>query len=155
MSSRVPLDKVVRKGKHKQLLVKLIVTGEDVKETPIEVLVDTGAQINLIKKGIIPNYAFRPAKKPFTLMAANGGLLPGGQQEVKLDLTFMKVSGDTTEPQEWRTTASFYEADIPMDAILGYPWLARMDLGVFTHPSALAFEHPDRGFVDGKAKKVL
>ncbi len=44
----------------------------------LDVLVDTGATVNLIKKGIIPTYLFKPAKRKMSLVAANGKVIPGG-----------------------------------------------------------------------------
>ena len=38
----------------------------------------------------------------------------------------------------WCTSATFHEADIEVDLILGYPWLEKTKLGVFPHLEALA-----------------
>ena len=63
----------------------------------------------------------------------------GGRREVDLSLTFWSVS-EGQGGQPWVSDASFYEADILMDAILSYPWLRDKRLGVFPHLGALAQE---------------
>ena len=38
--------------------------------------------------------------------------------------------------------AIFYEADIQVDAILSFPWMAEHKIAVFPHKRALAIDHP-------------
>ena len=66
--------------------------------------------------------------------------MAGGDREVTLSLIFgakrHREKGGTR--REWRTTATFHEADIQVDAILSHPWLEEKKLGVFPHLRSLA-----------------
>ena len=42
------------------------------------VLIDTGAEENLVRMGFLPQHIFQRAKKPLTFVMANGGKLEGG-----------------------------------------------------------------------------
>ena len=65
-------------------------------------------------------------------------------------MAFTRECEGIPESPEWCTKASFYEADIQVDAILGYPWLAERELGVFPHLKALAFGHPKMILLRGR-----
>ena len=52
----------------------------------LHALIDTGCEINLIKKGLIPQKYFQKSKKGVRLVTASGSLLGGVDQEVRLDL---------------------------------------------------------------------
>ena len=115
--------------------------------TQIKALVDTGAMMNIIKMGIFPGHVFSPTQNPVTLVGANGCIIAGGQLEITLDLTFIKEGGEHKEPLEWHTTATFIDADVHMEAILGCEWLDDKELGVFLHLRALAFSHSKMAFL--------
>ena len=46
---------------------------------PLKVLVDTGAEANLINIGVIPGHLTFPARKAIRLVSANGQPIRGGQ----------------------------------------------------------------------------
>ena len=52
-----------------------------------------------------------------------------------LQLTF---SGGVEGRRSWSVGATFHDADLRVDAILGLPWLRKCQLGVFPHLEALA-----------------
>ena len=85
---------------------------------------DTGAQANLIKKGLVANLA-KPCKRPLRLVTANGDMLPGGDTEVDLMVHFRERGVDLGPGKERVLGAKgcFHEAEIENDMILGYPWL--------------------------------
>ncbi len=54
----------------------------------LKILVDTGAQVNLIKEKLVARQFFRSAENPVKLITANNSILDGGFQVVKLGLNF-------------------------------------------------------------------
>ena len=57
-------------------------------------------------------------------------------------LEFRQVVDGYTLPNSLALNAEFYEADISVDAILSYPWMAKAQVGVFPHHNALAIDTP-------------
>ena len=81
------IGQVERRGGAVQLLMRITVL--DGKEyIPIMALVDTGAQTNLIKRGLLPDRMFRPAKRRLVLTTVSGDPLEGGVQEAHVRLRF-------------------------------------------------------------------
>ena len=97
-------------------------------------LVDTGAQVNLIRHDLFPKECFRPARNPLALSTVSCEALPGGRNEVHLKLKFAaeKPTGEPV-PQGWITSACFHDADIGCDAILSYEWMAHERINVPGH----------------------
>ena len=60
---------------------------------PVQVLVDTGSEVNLLRKGLVPDRYFRQASVPMRFVAAKQTTVSGGQREVKCNLKF-----DTVDP---------------------------------------------------------
>jgi hypothetical protein len=107
----------------------------------LEILVDTGAQANLIRSDLVPSALFQKAKKPVRLVTANNSVLAGGDKVVTLNLCFQKVEG-VPSPEPLVQPAEFYAAKIDVDAILSYPWLRANHMGVFPHHDSLATDYP-------------
>ena len=62
VTPQAEVDKVVKKGKHRQLTLEVMVSNHQVLPTQIRALVDTGAMLNIIKMGILPHNS-RPRRK--------------------------------------------------------------------------------------------
>ena len=60
--------------------------GEDEVTPTCPALIDTGAEICVLKRGLIPDKYLRPATKPLRLVGANERRLEGGDKEVTLNL---------------------------------------------------------------------
>ena len=133
------LNQVVRRGRNKQLLMEVRATPSKKRLLSLRVLIDTGAETNLIRRGLLPSERLRDARKPLALVTASGCRMGGGLKEVPLKLEFAKTRADSQAVQEWSTMASFYDAEIQVDAILGYKWLAARRLEVFPPLKSLAF----------------
>ena len=112
-------------------------------------LIDTRAEENLIRKGLLPAHQFVSARKVLNLVRANGQPLQGGKRTVDLNLAFRQFTRGYEMPQERTYDATFYEADIKVDAILSYPWLCENGIGLFPHHHALCLDHPDLLFLYG------
>ena len=58
------------------------------KEVIADVLVDTGAQVSLLRNGLFPDTCLKSSDRPVRLKAANGGIMGGGAREAELGLEF-------------------------------------------------------------------
>ena len=96
-----PEEEVVSivRGQGKQLVFLIQAKGKDDKIFWAKALVDTGAQANLIKKGLVANLA-KPCKRPLRLVTANGDVLPGGDTEVDLMVHFTEGGVDVGPGKE-------------------------------------------------------
>ena len=99
-------------------------TGDQRK---IRILIDTGAEVNLLKRGIAYPECIQPARNPIQIAAANKMALVGGDKEVSCILTFLGTEIDEGGERILEVPTTFYEADIGIDAILSYEWLATYD----------------------------
>ena len=96
----------------------------------IRALIDTGSEVNLIRTGITsPEYRV-PVKRPLRIAMASHAIMPGGDMEVSCILTLTGRDHDTKERRDVEMPTSFYEADIGVEAILSYEWLAMYDFMV-------------------------
>ena len=77
------IGKVEKRGRKRQLLMEVLasVHGE---EREMHVLIDTGAQANLVRRDLFPADCFRPARRPLAFSTVSGETLPGGQYEIHL-----------------------------------------------------------------------
>lgn len=92
------------------------------------VLIDTGAEACLIRKGLLPASAFRNAVTPLRLVAANQGRLPGGNLQVEVDIHFNATDVDSKIKKVVRVPTTLYEAEIEEDVILSYQWMGERDV---------------------------
>ena len=99
---------------------------------------DTGAQANLIRKVLVSDHLLEDAPERLCLRMANGQRLEGGERIASLTLGFRQILRGEVVPQLSWHEATFFEADIRVDAILSYPWLVENGLGVFPHLKALS-----------------
>jgi site-specific DNA-cytosine methylase len=100
----------------------------------LEILLDTGAQTNLIRTNLLPDRYLRESEHPLGLKTASGAELCGGTKEVTARLKFQGYSERGRQEPNWIEDAVFYEAQIHVDAILGFPWLRSHGLGILTSP---------------------
>ena len=94
------------------------------------VLVDTGAQVSLVRRGLFPPEVTRDSEKTIRLLTAGKQPLQGGTREVPVDLIFKAISEDTGESVELKAPSVLYEADITDDVIVSYTWLGERELEV-------------------------
>ena len=134
----VIIDRVLTTGKRLQLLMDISMKLPSGEKVILHTLADTGAQTNLIKKGLIENWEFERAQEPLRLTMANGGILQGGDRTLGVEMIFQKETDSKNIHQKHWVNAEFYEADITVDAILGFPWMDQKKIGVFPHLDALA-----------------
>ena len=78
-------------GKHLQLLMQVDAFLPNGDGKKLFVLVDTGAQANLIRSDLVPYHLTFNARTPVRLVAANQQLMIGGDRTVCLQLGFNQV----------------------------------------------------------------
>ena len=115
----------------------------------LKILIDTGAQVNLVRSGLISGHLFQGATKIVRLVTASGTVLPGGERTVDLQLKFSSVEEPGVRSRTFVYPTTFYEAAIKVDAILSYPWLLENEVGVMPHKRALAVEYPEPTLLSG------
>ena len=129
-------------GEDLQLVLRVPVELSNGEISEWKILVDTGAQANLVRKGLVPDHLMFSATEPLSFRTANGQRLEGGERVTETSLGFRQVvEGHPLDEFLWKK-AIFYEADIQVDAILSFPWLRMKKIGVFPHLRALAVAEP-------------
>ena len=127
-----------------QLMLHMEAELEDGTLKEIQVLVDTGAQANLVRTSLIPTKFLRRARDPLQLLSANGEVIPGGDRETTLRIYFEKVPKEIQDQKPRHVTGVFHVANIAVDAILSYPWLRDAKIGIFPHLDSLAIPHHEQ-----------
>ena len=96
----------------------------------ILVFIDTGSEVNLVRRGILPADRLKPAQRPVKLWAANSGTLSGGSTEATVRLRLRGSETDKKKRVALTTPTLVYEADIEDDMILSYEWLGERGFDV-------------------------
>lgn len=106
-------------------------------KVPVSALVDTGAEVNLVRRDLVPAEFFRKADKPIRFMAANQTLVSGGQQELVGALLVQGADPDLGTPSTITFPIVCFDADIGVDLILSYEWMASMGMDVIPRKHGL------------------
>ena len=112
------------------LRIRAEVILPDCVKSFVAVLIDTGAQISLVRKGLFPPEMFRAAENPVILRGANSRRLQRGDREIQLDLVMTGTMEDTGSTQKVRAPGWFYEAEITDEVIVSYTWLGERGFDV-------------------------
>jgi hypothetical protein len=73
-----------KESNNMQLLLKVPALLSNDEKKYLEVLVDTGAEANLVRIGLLPDHLFFTASKILKLLTANGQRLAGGTRITEL-----------------------------------------------------------------------
>ena len=148
-----PVNKFVNDGEVLQLVLNVGCEMPDGERRVIKALVDTGAEENLIRMGIIPSKYFQRAGKLLKFVAANGTVMSGGDRTTKLKLEFRRQDeGGQISCSDFRE-GEFYESEIRVDMILSYPWMVKNKIGIFPHHKALVVDEPKFALLFGVPTK--
>ena len=82
------LHAVRRVGREQHLHIKVRALCEEVEKV-FDVLVDTGAQVSLVKAHLLPPECLTDSRKPGRLKVANGQYMVGGTREAAMGLQFV------------------------------------------------------------------
>lgn len=85
-------------GRHIQLLLNIDARLPNGSFLALKILVDTGAQVNLIKEKLVARQFFSSAENPVRLITANNTILEGGSHVVQLGLFFNVVEDGFLQP---------------------------------------------------------
>ena len=144
---------IIHKHDDLQLIMELPLILPNNETIRIKALIDTGAEANLIRMGLAPSHLLRQAKYPMKLIAANGQRLGGGERVLAAILGFEAQKNGIWQDELMEFGASFFEAEINVDAIISFSWMAQHKIGVFPHKRALAIDHPELIMLYGLSDK--
>ena len=84
------------------------------KEVIADILVDTGAQVSLVRKGLFSEEFLEPSRTPVRLKVANGKIMGGGTQEATIGMELLEHACLKRPDLSKRIVLSvnFYAADI-------------------------------------------
>ena len=117
-------------GPQTKLMVAVKLRMADGEVFDMSALIDTGAEVNLVRRGLVASKYFKRALKRRRFVTANRTILTGGAVEVPCELLLHGVDMDTSEEVRLSCTMALYDADIMVDMILSYEWMATMDVDV-------------------------
>ena len=129
-------------GDERQLHLKVHVRcGQE--ESMVDVLVDTGAQVSLVRRGLFKEESLQPSRRPVPLKVANGEIMGGGTHEATISMEFWEHERLNRPDLAKRSTLSgnFCVADITdWDMIVGYDFMAGNAIGALPHSATLVRE---------------
>ena len=129
-------------GDERQLHLKVRVRcGQE--ELVVDVLVDTGAQVSLLRRGLLKEESLQPSRRPVRLKVANGEIMGGGTHEATISMEFWEHERLNRPDFTKRSTLSgnFYVADITdWDMIMGYDFMVENAIGALPHCAMLVRE---------------
>jgi len=128
VSDRLPWQYVP--DSQKRLVVQVVLRLGDGLQIPIMALVDTGAEVNLLRKGLVDERDFVESDRPRRFVTANQELMDGGLVEVPCTLFMEGVDMDTGRQVWAECPITFYDANVGVDALLSYEWLRKEDIDV-------------------------
>ena len=139
------LHAVRRVGRERQLHFKVrALCGE--MEKVFDVLVDTGAQVSLVKAGLLPPECLTDSRKPVRLKVAKGQYMVGGTKEAAIGLQFVNHR-ELSRPdlgKEILLQGRFYEAEMDWDIIVAYDLIMETDSGVLPAQASMTLYQDDQ-----------
>ena len=129
-------------GDERQLHLKVRVRcGQE--ELVVDVLVDAGAQVSLVRRGLFKEESLQPSRRPVRLKGANGEIMGDGTHEATISMEFWEHERLDRPDLAKRSTLSgnFYVADITdWDMIMGYDFMVVNAIGALPHHATLVRE---------------
>ena len=109
----------------------------------MDVLVDTSAQVSLVRRGLFKEESLQPSHRPVRLKVANGEIMGGGTHEATISMEFREHECLNRPDLARRSTLSgnFYVADITdWHMIMGYDFMVANAIGALPHRATLVQE---------------
>ena len=134
-----------RVGREQQLHLKVCALCGEVEKVP-DVLVDTGAQVSLVKAGLRPPDCLTDSRRPVRLKVANGQYMVGGKREAAIWLQFVNHR-ELSPPdlgKEILLQGRLYEAQMDWDMIVGYDFMMETDSGVLLAQASMTLYQDDQ-----------
>ena len=139
------LHAVRRIGRERQLHLKVRALCGEVGKV-LDVLVDTGAQVSLVKAGLLPPECLTDSRKLVRLKVANGQYMVGGTKEAAIGLQFVNHR-ELSRPdlgKEILLQSRFYEAEMEWDMIFGYDFMMETDSSFLRAQASMTLYQDDR-----------
>ena len=140
------LNKLRHTAKGTQVLPTLSVTLPSGTTRDLLVLLDSGAQVNLVRRRLLDPSHLRTSSQPVRLKVANGTPMFGGTEEATRSLQFWQSHSPQVDSSATPTEFSdvFYQADISgYELILGCPFMVNNAMGPWLHRRCLVIESED------------
>ena len=134
-----------RVGRERQLHLKVRALCGEVEKV-LDMLVDTGAQVSLVKAGLLPPECLTDSRRPVRLKVANGQYMAGGTKEAAIGLQFVNHR-ELSRPdlgKEILLQGCFYEAEMDWDMIVGYDFMMETDSGVLPAQASMTLYQDDQ-----------
>ena len=129
-------------GDKRQLHLKVRVRcGQE--ELVVDVLVDTGAKVSLVRRGLFKEESLQPSCRPVRLKVANGEIMGGGTHEATISMEFWEHERLNRPDLAKKSTLSgnFYVANITdLDIIMAYDFMVANAIGALPHGATLVRE---------------
>ena len=121
----------------------------------LKAIVDTGAEVNLIRPGLVPGKYFRQSSRLIHFIAVNQTTLSGGHRELEGTLKIQGVEVDSCQPEILSLPFVCFDADMEVDILLSYGWLAAMHLDVMPRRHGLMSIQSDRQiWIAGEEERI-
>ena len=129
-------------GDERQLhLIVRVRCGQE--ELVVDVLVDTGAQVSLVRRGLFREEYLQPSRRPVCLKVANGEIMGGGTDEatISMDIWEHERLNRPDLPKRSILSENFYAANITeSDMMMGYDFMVGNAIGALPHRATLVGE---------------
>ena len=126
-------------GDERQLHLKVRVP-RGCKKSVVDVLVDTGAQVGLVRRALFKEESLQPSRRPVPVKVANGEIMGGGSHEASISLQFWEHERLNRPDLVKRSTLSenFYVANLTdCNLIMGYDVMVSNAIGALPHRATL------------------
>ena len=113
------------------------------KEVIADVLVDTGAQVSLVRKGLFSETFLKPSRRPVRLKVANNEIMAGGTHEATISIEISERDRMNRPDSLKRIVLSgkFYAADTSdCGIIMGYDFMVSKAIGALPQRATLVRE---------------
>ena len=88
--TEILMNPIRRVGKHRQLHLNFRGVSSAGEERIFEILVDTGAQVSLVRRRLLSSRSLRRSAAPVTLRLANRECMEGRLKEAEISLEFVR-----------------------------------------------------------------
>ena len=129
-------------GDERQLHLKVRVRCRQ-EELVVDALVDTGADVSLVRRGLFKEESLQPSREPVRLKVAIGEIMGGGTHEATISMEFWEHERLNRPDLAKRSTlaGNFYVADITdRDMIMGYDFMVGNAIEALPHCATVVRE---------------